>query len=532
MGIFGNGVNGLGGGGGASSSTSGGFFNLKTGAAAAINSIMTLGPDGLAYPAETTDYVAKTNIGDVAGGAQISTGYAQHYDRQPVYRASNGDIYTAGANAANGFGMAVYRYSAAGALLGKLVVSAFSALNYDPHMVVLSSGNFAVTYSDGIDLYYAVVDQTLAFVKSPTLVDPINPDQKNSIIALGGGGFMITWHHKATVIHQKIAVFSNAGSVVTASALIMTWAAGQSSAIHSRMVELSNGNIAIAYQSAMTGTPGLYIGVVSPLGAIVVAFTNYSTDPTVISPEIAAMPGFFCVSIFGTGTNTFKTFVFTNAAVQQGATYSVASLNATSGQHLTSRLISDGSVFWFAFYDGAADFRFKLVKITAAGVVAATHLLGNVGISNSLIYFDMFIEWGRIVITSLRNDQGVGYFTVFNLTTLLQESVAQSLGGMLGVSHKVIPAGDFTFLIAHGGNTGSGSTTGFSLYKYANATIIGVAATAAAAGGFTPVATLAGAYTINTMKGSPVKVFDHKSATIPGNAGVLLTYGAVLKGLV
>lgn len=526
MGIF---AKGIGTSGASSSGSTGGTFNLKTGVAATIKALMCLGPDGLAYPVETIDYAAKPNIGDACiTTATVVAGTPSYYGRTTnVAQGANGDIFVGTANASGGFGFTVYRYAANGALVNSLNIGVFGALCYDPHMVKLANGNIAATWSTGTDLYYCVLSPTLAVVQGATLVAGIMSNQQHDMIALSGGGFMVSYTDKNTTTLTRAAVYSNTGAVVTAVSTIFTWTGGAGgSGAYVRLAELSNGNVVAALQgSYTTGTYlGLMVGVLTPLAAVSVAFTNVDTGLQTLPPEVNAFGGFFCIARYDAGSQTLKTRVFNNALVQQGATYA-PTVSTNSGSSNTHRIINDGTSFWQVWCPSASSVPFSLVKITTAGVTTVY----NIGLNGSSVqYLDMFYERGRIVFTNMSSG-GAMKFSVFNTTTLNQEVLNQAMSVTDGQYHQTIPGGDFSLICVGGGSTAS--NTMLAVQKYANTAVMGVATAAAAAGSMVPIASLSGAYAINMLKGTTSKSFDHTTgANIAGNKGTLLTYGAILKG--
>jgi hypothetical protein len=527
MGIFakGYGVSGASSAGGASAGT----FNLKTGVAASIQALMCLGPDGLAYPAQTIDYAAKPNIGDACiTTATVVAGTPAYYGRvSAVAQGDNGDTFVGTANAAGGFGFTVYRYAATGALVNSLNVGVFGALCYDPHLVKLVNGNIAASWSNGVDLYYCVLSPTLAVVQGATLVTGINANQQHDMIALSGGGFMLAYTDKITTTLTRAVVYSNTGAVVTAITTIFTWTGGAGgSGAYVRLAELSNGNVVAALQGSYTGGTylGLMVGVLTPLAAVAVAFTSVDAGLQTVPPEVNAFGGFFCIARYDAGSLTLKTRVLNNALVQQGATYS-PTVSANLGSTNTHRIINDGTNFWQVWCPSAGSVPFSLVKITTAGATTA-YGIGLNGASTQ--YVDMFYERGRIVFTNMSSG-GSMKFSVFNTSTLTQEVLNQSMTVTDGQYHQTIYGGDFSLICVGGGNTAS--STMLAVQKYANTAVMGVSTAAAAAGAMVPIASLSGAYGINLLKGATSKSFDHTTgANIAGNKGTLLTYGAILKG--
>lgn len=512
---------GLGSGAGGSGS---GLFYMKSAVAIAINALLCIGPDGLAYPAETIDYAAKPNLGDYAVPATVlgATGYPTSYDRLSVVQSATGDIYSIAGLVANGSqGCAVYRHSASGILLGYAVVDGFAAQLYDPHLVKLASGNLAVTYSDGSNIRYAVLSPALGVVKAATTIEASYSSQQSSTVALAAGGFLLTWQQGGAPLNQRVAVYDNNGTVVTAPTTFKTWA-GAAQTVHAQLAVLSNNEIAFAALSNITAAQGLWIGTLTATGAVSVAITQVAAAETPgYKPNLSVMAGYFMVSEYNAAAGLVAR-VFSNAGVQQGATYGPVAANTSGGNsHATA---NDGTNFYLTFCPASGS-NFTLVRITTTGA-ATTYAIGgaNTGYAHQ---FHAFSERGRLVVSYSNVSIGFKFF-VFNTATLVAEATAQALGPGDGQYHAILPGGDFS-IIYLGGDAG----VKMGVTKYANTAVLGVAAAAAAASAQAPILSGAGAYGVNFLKGSASKAFDHTSgANICGNKGVVLNYGAVFKGMV
>jgi hypothetical protein len=212
--------------------------------------------------------------------------------------------------------------------------------------------------------------------------------------------------------------------------------------------------------------------------------------------------------------------------VQQGATLS---LDCYAAAITSARLIGDGANFWISYTPAQSTQNLAMITTAAALTVWTIAFTAGTNRTTKSTY-EMFYERGRIVIFMVDPpDSGnTVTMTVFNTVTFVQESY--NYGTLSAVSAgqytRMIPGGDFTAIILGQG----GTSTVFTVLKYTNASVIGVTVGAAAKGGMVSIAALAGAYGINSLKGTPAKTFDHTTATIPGNKGTVLNYGAVLKG--
>lgn len=504
---------------GGSGSIATGSFGLKAGIDSAANALICLGPDGLAYPVQTTDYSA-TSLAAMTflwTPLTVSGSSPTMRDRYSVMQAPNGDIYVClcASNNSNGYGLAVYRYSASGALISYVVVDNFQTTCYSPRMEYLSDGNIVVTYSDSVNLRYAILSPVLAILRQPETVEAVGTLGAD-MIALAGGGFMLTFS-KTAVADQLIAVYDNSGNVVTAKKVIKAGAAGGVT----RMAQLNNGNV--AFLISVGGTSS--IAILSPAADIVLAF--FAGDASNLSVDISALPGYFAVAVVQTNNNVGRLRVYRNDGVLQGAPVEFTSIGVT----LTGlRLINDGSAFWLSYTPGAS--LQNLSKVTIAAVVK-TWAMTVTGNRTTQTTYDMFYERNRIVISCVEPNTGGGAsssaLSVFNTIGQNIESFDNYAYASMpyGPYTRIIPGGDFSVITLSAIGT---TNSNLSVRKYANTSVVGVGSASAVAGGMVPIVAQSGIYTINYLKGSPSKVFDHSAISVMGNKGTILNYGAILKG--
>lgn len=503
-------------------SQSGTTFNMKAGVDSPAGSLMCIGADGLGYPAQTADYAIKTGAFDsVIASTTVVSGAPGHSDRANILQAANGDIIIASAYYTSGapYGIALYRYTASGALQGSVLIESNNTTCYDPQMYMLSNGNIVVSYSETANLRFAVVTQALAVVKAATQVEALGGSHR--LTALSGGGFMLAWHDKAVATNYNLSVFDNAGAVVSQKAVIRTITGGT---IYTRGAQLSNGNVAMLIVANNIS----YVGIVSPLGAVVLPFSA-ADALTGSAVDINALPGYFALVGRENGSSSLKMRIYSNAGVQQGAT---ALFPTSTSSPTGARIVNDGANFWLAYHSSTTVQ--NLARVTTSAEVSNWVIEPNSPFTTvSRTGFDMFYERGRLVILAIdpptQGGSGAGYtLIVFNIRSLIVESVVKNGDLVFGASNemfRMIPGGDFTFIVA-----GVNGYTAFYARRYSAASIVGVAATSAETGGQLSVYTQLGTYGLNALKGSPSKAFDHSAASIPGNKGNLLNYGVVLKG--
>lgn len=503
-----------------------GRVGLKAGATIAQNDVVLLAGDRLAYPAETADYAAKPTIGDSIAGASLgssASGGPTSYDRYSIVRADNGDIYMgSGATSNPAQGMAVYRYSAGGTLLGYTEVDSFAAQCYEPHMVQLSNGNLAVIYSNGINIKYAVVSPTLAIVKAATTIEGIHSNQKNSLVALPGGGFLTIWQKGGAGAQHRVAVYDNSGTVVTAANTFYTWPSAQD--VSANLAVLSNGQI--AFVAGAVTTTGIFAGTFMASGAVSVAITSiFAGTNCYDKPNLSVLTGFFALSIRDNTSGQVKAMALTNNCAVQG---SVFASNCGGDGMRGSTLANDGVDFWMSYVVGTGSI-FPVVKLTTAGVSTTFSVAGySTGMGG--LALDSFWEKNRLVVAYNSPTEAPKFF-VFNTVSLLAESISISSGGATDIGdRKIIPGGDFSFLYC---NYVTSIGVVFGGVKYMSTAIIGVATAATVAGSQVALQPSAGAYTCNPLKGGASKAFDHTAATLIGNKGVVYAGGGlILKGVV
>lgn len=504
----------------------GSTFKLKTAVAVAINALLCLGPDGLAYPGQTVDYAAKPNVQDQAvapTNMAAGSGGPAFYHRHNLVQHSSGDVYTfCGTNANANTDAALYRYSAGGTLLGYAVVDAsFAAQLYDPWMVQLANGDLAVMYSTGSQIKHAVYTPELFPVKTATVVESVHSNQCIALEALPAGGYMACWQQNGTPLNMRLGVWDNTGTVVTAATTFHTFTGSNSSSWH-RLKALSDGKILFTTMGASSGTQGFWLGKLTIAGGIDTAITCITPGVTAgYRPQVDVRTGYFVVGFWdgaGTGLNLR---VYNNSLTQQGSSF-VPGTTAmgTAAQNLFA-LANDGTDFYCCY---GSNSQLLLSKITTAAAVT-TFVLG----ANASGYgygWDMFIERGRVVAGYSNSTPGFR-FAVFNIASRYTEAVNKTIASGDYNYPRMIPGGDFTIIYV-----GTESTVKWGVTKYADTSVVGVAGTSVAAGANVAVNGLAGAYAVNALKGSSTKAFDHTSgANILGNKGTLLKQGVVLKGM-
>lgn len=532
----------------------GGSFQLTAGAAIVQDAygrfpLIQTAPDGKAYPVVTGDYAAISATGQIVGqtsivgaamlGGNSSTAAYQGLSPVGVIRNSDGTFFVIAPNSSSG-GVAVYKYTPLGVIVGSLTLDSSSNALHLQGLVQLSNGNMAIAWNTsaaGNTLSYAVFTPALAFVQSPTTIEnaaTITAGANLSIAALSGGGFALGWTNASTT-RPRLAIYSNTGVVVSAPADVKA----TSGTYNIKIAQISNGNIVYAIYNPGASGAGMQFAIYTVAGAVSQALSTATgtTSATLYQCFLSVLPGFFAIG-FVNGAGYFAVNVYANAGGQQGTTY-VQQNNAVNANALGIVLANDGAQFWlFQATQTAASTRLSSIQTT--GAVGSVN---NANISGSYPYNETaqgFIENNYfVVIVGINTGATQNQVFVINLnnpTATISPSTVGTVTPTFGSSNPNIISGggDFAYIAVF--DIQSAASTSFYVGKYANTAILGAAVTTAAIGAFVSVQPnrIGGgtaAYAVSQINGISPKTFDHSGAAIPGNKGTMMTNGAVLKGM-
>lgn len=508
---------------GGGTSSTGGTFRLKAGVATAINDLMLVGPDGRAYPGENTESSTAANAAAVIiAETQLVASQPQAYNRMPVCVGPDGSIYTARDVSAI-IGLIVDKFSPAGALLATVTLNAPNLMG-SHRLFLLSNGNLAVCVinSSGLAASYAVMDPNLNVVTALTALAPAALDYTLDAFPLTGGGFAMVWRSTGAI---TFTVRDNAGASVVAPTTILALVGGTGVCIP-KIAQLSNGNLAIAVSCRYATTKGLYRGVYTVAGAAVMAMANTGISPgntaSQQSIDLSVMVGYFAIAHADPDSAVHRAVVCDNTGAIQGAAFSQAT--TTSPNYCGIKLANDGVAFYMMYSASPITTNWAVItKIPVTGTNYATYESKVTGSYND--EFDFFCERGRIAGVAFTAG-GFRYFCIRTDNYYLEKTGTFGSGG-IGQYGKVLPFGDFSFL---GYFDGPDPASKLYAAKYQDSSIAGVATSAAVADAYVNVQPLAGAYTINTLKGRAVKTFAHTASNIPGNQGTVLNNAVILKG--
>jgi hypothetical protein len=510
--------------------SAGGAFNLTACAAGvAQNDCIQIAADGHAYTVKTSDYAAVANAGQII--AQTSVGVGANTCKRSAVLGSNGNLYVATYNSTT-YGTTIYAYNSAGTLLNNVVVdnSTAGTVCRFQTLAILSNGNLVVFYqnSNTGKAAFAVYNPLLQPIPgaSNTAIDGSVPsayDVGQNVISLSGGGFAVFYESGN---QNRFAIFTNAGGTTLGATPIGAAPNGN----FLSLAQLSSGNIALTW-----GDTATWLAIYTAAGAQVGASTQLTAYVGTVPNALSVLNGYFAITGFNSNA-AYGVWVFNNAGAQQGATYVLAQSGYTS---LCYNLVNDGTQFWFSLLNASGLF---LTEISTAGVdtpyTPYTSTLSGATDTCTMAYDP---TGNSLVFDAGFSGASQQRFAVINLAypntlstpwTLYGASNATNSG--LQQSTLILP-GDFAFISIHDASSGTDNLT-FTVQKYANTAILGVGANAAAAGQAVSVQPnrvggVASAFATNYIKGTPGKIFDHTSATIPGNKGAVMPYGVSLKGM-
>lgn len=477
------------------------------------NDLLLTNNYGQLYSVNVSDYAAVASAGTtIVANTTVSGAAATMSCRKEVLvNPADASIFVAAAGSGS---LVLYKYSAAGALLGS--VNLGSGIPGNVAVAQLSNGNLAIVWGTASGaLTFAITDTNLNIIIASTVIVPgaALVNAYFDLIALSGGGFAVSYSQSGGVY---LAIYTNTGGVTSAGALI---ASSPAATPASRMAQLSNGNIAVAIAST-TASNSVGYAVFSAAGSSVVSYTTLDTTTNtygIFYPVISTVSGYFCIGgIDGAGARAVA-YVLSNVGVLQGSPYA-----QTVGVTLSSvfKLITDGTNFEFVVAGYIA-----FIPVTGSGyVTTSAYSAGAV---------DAVYDHGIIVVTTSSN------IYVFQM---LSSGSAQllssfSISGFTTNNYMTARAvGDFSVLILGLPTT---PATLFAVEKYMNTSIVGVSQQTVAAGNSGALVAYrhgGGAgkngYPCNAILGTVGKGFNHSAATIVGNTGTMLGNSVALEGII
>lgn len=495
-------------------------------AAIARNDLVALGGYPLQlYPVQNADCAAVANAGGAAVATTTVTASASNFETRDraILDPDTLDLFYANTHsgaAGNQQGCKIWKFNSAGVLQREVKLDDGGGSFVYVQVRWLTNGNILVTWQQvgtPYSMYFAILDKALNVLVAKTLIASVatNPRARLGAVAINGGGFALAYAHAGT--GSYFAVYNSAGAAVYGPTLIAgapTNTSTNSTGPGFKLVLLSNGNIFVAiFDSSTNGPasdPARYC-IFNPTGGVVKAYTVLAGYGGAFAggsanenyPEVDVMNGFVCMALASQ-----RAFVINNAGTLQGVPTQLMQGNASC------RVKSDGTYFWVFSTGQNSSGGMQIDRIATNGSKVTTAVPAP-----SSLYADVLYERGQFILF----DGAKAYFVVVdaagNATVASSTTFAsgdQTLGGI----------GDFCAVAL--------ATGTFTIAKYMNAAIVGIAQADVAAGNAGTLVSVnpgPGAYPTNAYKGTPGRAFDHSAATISGCKGVLYANSVNLKGL-
>lgn len=528
-------------------STSTGLSRILSGPLAMLkNDGVEIDNMDLAYTIQGTDTSAKGSTGAMFAEVTLQTAvtlppYTQNSSRMPQLSHSiTRDLFYVGANGTQ-TGVKISRYNTAGVLQNSLVLDATATIAVDPQIGQLPNGNIVVSWLMAGVLTFTVLDRFLSVAPTILTGETVNvagPPLATFSMGITTAGFVFTYIKTATATH-RMDIRNQDGTVAVAAFTIMAWT-GAAGNVFSTVRQQSDGNLFVGFGSKYATTVGTYYGIFTLAGATVVATTLLEAT-TVSTPqivEVAVLTGFMALATARAANN--KVWVFNNAGVQQGATFTHATTSVASVG--LSKLVADTVNNQFILID--------MVNGTAALVLSGISTAGVSSTINSTItttsttgvLIDAVVDRTRLLIGHSQSTYGlisIFAYAVFNLyrnaveanTTTYGTSSPNGATGNGAIS--VVASGDFTF----SSFTWLVDTIGAlekvlgNCIKYSPTAVIGSLFTALAANTQGYAKSGGGSVTINQIGGAATATFDGTAGSPHGNKGSISLFGMSLVGM-
>ena len=503
------------------------------------------------------DYAATAPAGALVSQTSVAAYAMAGSSRQPLARDKLGNIYTVAPNSSGN--LVAYKFGPMGLPGGSAVLDATATSVNTAQLFQLQSGAYVCVYARASGaLYFVIFDAVLSLIAGPVSIATEYHSTNivyHSSCVLNGGGFAVAFQTSAgTAIN--LAVYSNTGSVVTASVAIQTLAASAAQEFL-RLGQLASGNLVCAFRGTMTagGNAGTGFLIVTTAGVNVSGPTPVDTTAVAGFLELSVLPTTFALAE-ANGTSLIAA-VFNNAGTQQGTNFSVGTtLNSTTYPQV--KLCNDGIGYWLAWFSSTANGLF-VITIAASGTAGASaSALGGSTLSASTYALDAEIVNGMLVALAASSgtagqfwmtvglpDASLGIVNPYSRTAPAAFGAAAATtgtnwpriisgggglytgaGGPTGQPSISPVCGDFTVILAYDQQNVGGTFIG--VQKVEASAILGVALSGVA--GSSPGSQLyinpgPGEYPTNTIGGTPGTSFNHIGLTPAGTSGALYPNG-------
>lgn len=482
---------------------------------------------GMTYGAPQTDLAT----GRIVAQTAINTFATSAGNRLAVLQLSSGSILTLSSYISGAGGARLLQFSADGTVIKTIDIDPATTEVGQYKLLKLSNGNIAAlfnTHGSPYKIKLAIYDQNLNEIKALTEIAscPTSSSSYYDAVALSAGGFAVVYQDVATPLQSTLITFDNTGTAVLTATTIWT-RSGTAGTVHHSMVQLSNGNLAIAI-SAAAATPntGLHYTIWTSAGVQVLAISQINSVSVGAFPEIVAGTGFFAIGR-GNGTDQ-KAWVFNNAGAVQGSPFSSATTAGNANNKI--KVLWDGTAFYLIWHR-SSDSKCVLTKLPVTGTGYLTTVI-TINVTQYNFYLDAFCMDGYIVAASMSGVTSGADAPKMWVVDLASGRLVNNAGTTFGIAPTtsgkhpaIISGGDRSFIALY--DYDDTAATYLCVGKWANTAILGVAADSAIKNSAVAVQTKPGTYKINPVGGLPNKAFDMSSSPILGGKGVIVSGGAV-----
>lgn len=358
-----------------------------------------------------------------------------------------------------------------------------SANNWN--VAALASGQLVLAYNKTAsnNLNFSRFNAAGQLQGAETTVEAAASPSNIALIGCSNGDFVVSYFRTAATASYKAARYTGAGAIVGALASFGTGGYTLSSGDFSNgIVELSNGNVAMAVPGTADGYPDIkvYSSTHTPVASLDLGAAGSIVQTNEV-PQLIALAGRFAI-------------------IARNSTYSSLWVFSDSGAELLPRTNIGSSA---------------VAGTAAAGTGITAFSLGSAGYAVLRAGHDGTNYEVRLFCVSPAGDpvgsevvlRASGANPVYAMSAVLHSS------GVLGLACK--DNGSPYLATAH--------------YNVVRRSVLGVAAAAAAAGAQATVRTK-GAFTINQAMGAG-GIFDNRAASVPGTKGAVIGSSAVLMGV-
>jgi hypothetical protein len=525
--------------------------------------VLVGGPGNGAWTAGTADYASIPAAGTVLSPSAIASARYPGTSRQPIARDRVGNIYMIGTNGSGN--LVGYKFNPVGSLVSSVILDVTATSVNTPQLFQLQSGAYCCVYSRAAGaLFFVIFDSNLNIVAGPSNIATEYASTNivyHASCSLSGGGFAVAYQTSAGT-GLAFATFTNTGSSVLVPTNVVTFA-GTSAQMTLRMIQLSNGNLAVGYRGTMTvnAIAGTGFVILGTNGSVAGGPTNIDPTSTAGFLELNGLSGFFAIAV-ANGANLIAAVMSLTGAIQ-GTPYSVGNtLNATTYPQV--KLCNDGTKFWLTWFSSVSNGLYTIALAISGVSGPSASALGSSTLAASTFSLDAEVVNGLLVFIAASTallgqfygsiglpDASLGFVQPYLRTpptvlgaaagttgTFWPRVISSSAGLYQGTNAPasqptVSPtSGDFTAIFAF--DQVNNPQTFLSIQKLEASAIIGLALAPLAAGN--PGTGLLvnpgpGEYVATPLAGTNGTQFNHIGLNPSGTAGALYSDGVGLTGM-